>query len=484
MTKTIQITIGKKLGDIAATGSSANSIQYVFNLLKSFFDIDVIVGGPRLKNAYLINYSAPIFTAPGAENAVAWADLNKVFLRRKYFDESHIFNRGEDRVSTIMHETLHALGFLQHHGYNKYLSVHGNTSPGPFLRLFDFIALEREDTQWSFRQDAGDSVYSWNPVSRDSLRNGAVLRNFGLTYIYDILYDSTGHNRLDFSNFSTVLKIDLRASRFDKNRRIDPNAVFGTSLGDTKKFGDFNLYNAPSAVLLDADSGSNSDLLTGNAWANRLRGNAGDDTLRGLAGNDTLRGGKGNDTADYSMDAAEGGMVGIKINLSRNAYFSGPDTLAAHSATDGFGDSDLLVSIEHVIGTDFADVIVGDAANNLFQGCGGDDDLAGMAGNDTLDGGSGNDVLTGGDGADTFVYGLNYGNDLVMDFTASGKRHDILQISTRLAADLTALKALGSDNGRTTVFDFGNGNSLQLFNTTLSMLTDQNVLFVNPVAVA
>jgi serralysin len=75
--------------------------------------------------------------------------------------------------------------------------------------------------------------------------------------------------------------------------------------------------------------------------------------------------------------------------------------------------TDTLNSIESVSGSQFNDVITGDAGTNDLTGNGGNDVLYGRGGSDTLIGGdgddrfyggSGNDTLTGGDGIDTAIY--------------------------------------------------------------------------------
>ena len=71
----------------------------------------------------------------------------------------------------------------------------------------------------------------------------------------------------------------------------------------------------------------------------------------------------------------------------------------------GHADGDQLYSIEHVIGSDFGDHIVGTFLfGNRFEGLGGDDYLSGMGGGDTLVGGAGYDVLVGSGGVDSFIY--------------------------------------------------------------------------------
>ncbi|NDP59691.1 MAG: calcium-binding protein, partial [Oxalobacteraceae bacterium] len=125
-------------------------------------------------------------------------------------------------------------------------------------------------------------------------------------------------------------------------------------------------------------TGSNfNDTLTGDAGANRLDGGAGDDLLAGGAGADVLDGGSGNDTATYAASAA-----GVTIDLARRL------------AQGGDAQGDTLLNIENLTGTDFNDVLSGDAGANILSGGAGDDVLAGGLGADTLIGGDGRDIAS------------------------------------------------------------------------------------------
>src|SRR5262249_56912062 len=73
-------------------------------------------------------------------------------------------------------------------------------------------------------------------------------------------------------------------------------------------------------------------------------------------------------------DAASGVAVGFASALGSN---------------DGAGD--VLINIQGIIGSAFADKLGGTNAGEDLQGGGGDDLLQGRGGNDTLDGGDGND---------------------------------------------------------------------------------------------
>ena len=128
------------------------------------------------------------------------------------------------------------------------------------------------------------------------------------------------------------------------------------------------------------NGGSGNDIINGLAGNDQLFGGLGADTLDGGLGTNTLDGGDGIDTASYATATA-----GITARLDLG--------FGLHSA-DGLFDT--YTSIENVIGSIFADVIVGNPgqANVLSGGAG--DDVIYAAGNDILQGDSGADVLFGG----------------------------------------------------------------------------------------
>ena len=98
-------------------------------------------------------------------------------------------------------------------------------------------------------------------------------------------------------------------------------------------------------------------MITGDANINRLDGGSGGDTLDGGAGRDTV----------IYWQAPNGVSVDLALGSAQ-----------------GYGN-DRLVGIESVIGSRFADVLVGDAQENW---------LTGRAGDDRLDGGEGFDVAS------------------------------------------------------------------------------------------
>lgn len=143
-----------------------------------------------------------------------------------------------------------------------------------------------------------------------------------------------------------------------------------------------------------------NDGITGNDLDNTILGRSGTDAINGQAGNDFIDGGGDTDTVVYQFDPA-----GVSVDL------------AAGSATDGFGDTDVLVGIENIIGSELDDNLTGDENVNNLAGRDGNDSIVGQGGDDFLVGAAGSDTLSAGSGNDSFVYfSPAEGGDTITDF--------------------------------------------------------------------
>jgi len=201
-----------------------------------------------------------------------------------------------------------------------------------------------------------------------------------------------------------------------------------------------------------------SDTIVGNSQNNQLFGGDGNDRMFGNAGIDNLHGGDGNDVlaagvnpdgvfvdvrdpfaslfreelhgdagndlliAGANRDLLDGGtevdgtippamMLGdLAVQGDTVSYVSSNAgvtvNLATGAASGGFAEGDTLQGIENLVGSDFRDLLTGNAGANV------------------LDGGLGNDVLTGGGGNDKFLFRFDQGSpgfDLVTDFTVGDR---------------------------------------------------------------
>ena len=208
----------------------------------------------------------------------------------------------------------------------------------------------------------------------------------------------------------------------------------------------FGGYPGGAINFENATGGAGHDTLIGSDGDNVLVGNGGDDVLTGLAGDDTISGGVGDDLLDGGIgddslhggpgnDTMTGGMgddtyVLVPGSIDEVEDQAGVDLLDFSGAVwpvtvdlrigngrkQRVDEQENLLAItgliENVIGSPFADVIRGNAADNTLAGGAGNDVLLGDAGDDTLvgdgggdrlDGGLGNDILSGGDGDDTLL---------------------------------------------------------------------------------
>src|SRR5262245_15124455 len=111
-------------------------------------------------------------------------------------------------------------------------------------------------------------------------------------------------------------------------------------------------------------------------------------------------------------------------------------------------------------------------------GGGGNDTVTGNILNNVLDGRGGNDTLTGAGGHDTFVYGVSYGADTVMDFVIGGAESDRVDLTAfQSIVSLAQLFGFATQSGSDTVLTFSPGNTLTLHNVTLGSLLDGDFLF-------
>jgi Ca2+-binding RTX toxin-like protein len=217
---------------------------------------------------------------------------------------------------------------------------------------------------------AGDDVLSGG-LGADTLEGGD-----GADHLYggagaDSLRGGAGYDFARYDEASSLVTVDLgRGAGFSGEAFGDSfssiEGLVGSAFGDalTGDGGDNTLYGQ-----------SGDDVLRGEAGSDRLDGGVGNDHLYGGVGGDVLVGGDGYDLARYDMSDA------IYVDLSLGRGFSGEAT------------GDVLISIEGVVGSGQADLLIGDAAANSIYGQAGDDQIWGGGGADLLDGGAGVDLV-------------------------------------------------------------------------------------------
>ncbi len=149
------------------------------------------------------------------------------------------------------------------------------------------------------------------------------------------------------------------------------------------------------------------DVLVGGGGNDKINGGGGNDRICGGDGNDKLTGGPGNDKMD-----GEAGTDQVKYAKATTGVTV---DLGAKTAT-GQGN-DTLLSIENIVGSNFADTIGGTSGANYIKGLDGDDELDGKAGDDTLIGSADDDILLGGGGNDELKGAAN--DDVILPGSGS-----------------------------------------------------------------
>jgi hypothetical protein len=96
--------------------------------------------------------------------------------------------------------------------------------------------------------------------------------------------------------------------------------------------------------------------------------------------------------------------------------------------------------------------------------------VLGTTGDERLTSTSGNDLFRGQGGHDTFVFAANFGRDVITDFRATGRSHDVVEFSRTVFDSFAEVLAHASQSGQDVVIDAGEGNTLTLRNTSLTSL--------------
>ncbi|MEO5772712.1 MAG: calcium-binding protein [Sphingomicrobium sp.] len=301
---------------------------------------------------------------------------------------------------------------------------------------------------WSNESIPGDAG-----TEHDVLSGGAGDDHFSAGYGDDIDGgDGTDVLRLNFSGASAGFSLntaDLAQTGFSLGGgQIQRIELIDQLVGSN--YADVLTVAAQSASIL-VRAGGGDDQVTVSSDASVDAG-AGNDTVRILAGTasvfagdgddlifsgpnfEYLYGGNGVDTVSYANS-----LVGVTINLL------GPIP----------GQSDYLVSIENLDGSEYADSLTGGWSSSALTGRGGDDTINGASGDDTLDGGSGSDTLVGGAGNDILRGGE--GNN----FLIGGVGNDVYYVTDSQDIILEDLDS-GDDALRTTVsYSLGEGAAVE-----------------------
>jgi hypothetical protein len=178
-----------------------------------------------------------------------------------------------------------------------------------------------------------------------------------------------------------------------------------------------------------------------------------------------------------TMDKSWSGVVTIKGAADANSQvklYDGNTSLGTVStAADGSWSFKTSSAISDTVHTytakqiDGAGQVVGTSGNAIL----------GSTSNNELKGTSGNDLFTGNGGNDTFVFAANFGNDIIKDFGASSRSHDVIQFSKSVFDNFADVLAHAAQVGRDVVISADAGDSVTLKNTKLSAISSNDFHF-------
>jgi Ca2+-binding RTX toxin-like protein len=211
----------------------------------------------------------------------------------------------------------------------------------------------------------------------------------------DIVIGDDSNNSLDGSSGNDTLTGEAGDDTLDGSDGIDwvsYNTSFaGVNVSLKNGTGSDGYGGQDKLSNFENLEGSNQDdtLLEGDDRNNIIRGLDGNDTLRGAGGNDTLIGGAGADNLDggAGIDWADYSDSPSAVNVNLQGTGSGGDAQG-----DTFVRLNGKSTVENLLGSDFADTLIGDAGDNEIN-----PGLSSSNNNnefDIVDGGNGNDQLT------------------------------------------------------------------------------------------
>jgi hypothetical protein len=257
---------------------------------------------------------------------------------------------GNHGYTTLIHETLHALGLKHPGNYNG-----GGTGTGPFLPFaqdnldntvmtynfggaspgtpmaYDLLALQYLYGARSFNTSNTTYTFTQTDLYSDGIKTtGTATKDTKLT-----IWDTAGIDTLDFS----ALAVNAGGYRFDLNQGgwLTTQAAFngstGTALGDTTPGTIYSMTTAGTRLGFGVDI----EKATGTSSNDLFYGNSLDNYFYGKLGSDTLYGGGGNDVAIYAGTSAQYNITSV------GGLFTITDSIANR---DGIDTLDSIESIQ------------------------------------------------------------------------------------------------------------------------------------------
>lgn len=426
------ILIGGDLSDVLVGGEGADTLSGGAgnDVLDGGAGSDALTGGEGA-DVFLLRDSesdladADIITDFEAEDKIDFGDEITTIWLNAARDANNLIYGGEIYADAAQTKVL---GYLQ--GYKVALGYNNLVNRDINIILLnenaddEIVTFEGEDTLYSghgndsIHSGAGnDTIYGGfgNDIIYGEAGNDKLLGESGDDEIYggsdndfiegwsgrDILDGGDGIDTLSYYGSRQAVSVNIALNIADGGHAVgDVISNFENLLGS--KHGDtlIGINDGGTIYGMAGDDtiqgGDGDDKLHGNEGDDTLTGGLGIDYLEGYAGADVIDGGGDRDTLSYRSSDS-----GVEVNLLTNLF------------KGGHAEGDSISNIENVVGSTFADILSGNAENNI---------IVGGEGNDVLRGGTGLNWLFGEGGADQFVLsaldkGTTAAYTIIKDFT-------------------------------------------------------------------
>lgn len=230
------------------------------------------------------------------------------------------------------------------------------------------------------RDDDGVAFIDMNDDVLQAISGGVNLNNPS----FNFLSDETILTQVTWSGGTSV----ILGVTFETGDNTDTEFYFvidGAALPQVSSPADWNAFDATISGLSDPAGALAAGQVI--AWSSlATTSSTEDDEFYGTAGRDTFNGGAGDDffVSSDGRDTYNGGSG----SFDQVAFTNDPSGVVAHlgtgTATDGWGKTDTLKSIEALRGSAHDDKLTGNGKANYFRG---------IEGNDTINGGKGQDEV-------------------------------------------------------------------------------------------
>ena len=245
----------------------------------------------------------------------------------------------------------------------------------------------------------------------------------------DLIDGNGGSDSLLFGRRTrgVTVRLDLHRARGQGTDEIhDVENVYGTPFADRiSGDGRRNAFHSFGGNDILRGRGGN-DQLTAGRDRDDISGGDGDDFLWGDAGADVMRGGPG---SDYTALISKG--IGVQVDLGQGTSLG--------------SDREIVIGVEDVRTTRFADVVIGNGKANVIDVLGGDDIIRSKAGDDKVKVGRGANEVYGGPGTDLVSYDQRVEADLSLDTASHGRATDVLDSIESLRSGYGNDRLIGDD---------------------------------------